>query len=105
MKHAYTHDLDEETAVLAVHRAVEYYQEKLAEYAPTAEWRGDRKLMVSFSVKGMALNGVLEVTPTEIEVSLDVPFLLRMFHKPAIAIIEQEINVWVEKAKNGELSV
>jgi hypothetical protein len=104
MKHAYTHNLDEETAVLAVNRAIEYYQEKFAEYSPTAEWVSDRRLVVSFSGGGEKLEGQLTVTPTEIEVSLEVPFLLRMFQEPAIAIIGKEINVWVDKAQNGELS-
>jgi hypothetical protein len=104
MKHAYAHDLDKETAILAVNSAIEHYKEKLAEFSPTAEWVSDRRLVVSFSVGGETLEGTLVVTPTEIEVSLDVPFIFLMFEEQAIAIIGREINVWVDKVQNGELS-
>jgi hypothetical protein len=79
------------------------YAERFAKYNPTTTWVSDDKANVSFSVKGMTLNGELTVTDEHIDMDLDVPFLLKPFKGKALSVIEEEIKKWVAKAKAGEV--
>jgi hypothetical protein len=63
----------------------------------------DRRADISFQVKGMKLNGSLEVSSNDIEMDLDVPFVLRPFKGKALGVIEDEIKKWIGKAKTGQL--
>jgi hypothetical protein len=51
----------------------------------------------------MTLKGSLEVSPTSIDMDLDVPFLLKPFKGTAISVIEGEIKEWIKRAKAGEI--
>lgn len=97
------HDLDVPTAKKATEKAFAGYKERFAEYNPTADWVTDTRAEIGFSAKGMKLDGAVELHPGEIHLELDVPFLLKPFRKKALSVIEDQINMWVEKAKNGEL--
>jgi hypothetical protein len=103
MKHAIKHDLQRETARKALRKAFESYKERFAKYDPNADWVTDDKANIGFSAKGMTLNGTVELTDNEVLMELDVPFLLKPFKGKALGIIEEEIQKWVKKAKNGEL--
>lgn len=97
------HDLDVATAKKATEKAFAGYKERFAEYNPTADWVTDTRAEIGFSAKGMKLDGAVELHPGEIHLELDVPFLLKPFRKKALSVIEEQINMWVQKAKDGEL--
>jgi hypothetical protein len=102
MKHTVNHDLGQERAKKVTESALSTYAEKFAKYSPKTSWVGPNKANISFSVKGMSLNGSVEVKDKSIDLELDVPFLLKPFQGQAISVIEGEIKSWLEKEKaNG----
>jgi hypothetical protein len=102
MKHAVPHDLGPERAKKVAEAALSSYEKKFAKYQPHARWTSETRANISFTVKGISLNGALEVRPNAIEMDLDVPFLLRPFQSTAVGVIEGEIKEWIAKAKAGE---
>ncbi len=102
MKHVVPHDLGQEKAKQVAEAAFESYRQRFARYNPTAKWN-DQHADISFSVKGFSLKGSLDVNPKNIEMELDVPFVLKPFKGKALGVIEEEINKWAAKAKAGEL--
>lgn len=103
MKHAVKHSLDQATARKAADKAFEAYSVEYAKYSPTADWTSDTHCDVTFTVKGITLNGALDLKPGEIDMDLDVPFWARPFKGKALALVEREIRTWVGKAERGEL--
>ncbi len=103
MKHVVKHGLGFETAKKVADHAMESYKQRFPQYHPTARWVDDRRADIHFSVKGIDLTGSLEVNDQDIEMELDVPFLLRPFKGKALSVIEEEIQEWVAKAKAGEV--
>jgi hypothetical protein len=103
MKHAVPHDLGQDMARKVADAAFASYAQKFSKYEPKANWVTPARANISFSVKGMTLKGALEVSPTTIEMDLDVPFLLKPFKGTAISVIEGEIREWIKKAKAGEI--
>ena len=103
MKHSVPHDLGQERAKQVAQAAFQSYRERFAQYDPRATWINDRRADISFQVKGMKLSGSLEVNPDDIEMDLDVPFILRPFKGKALGVIEDEIKKWIGKAKSGQL--
>ncbi len=102
MKHAVPHDLGPERAKLVAEAAISSYATRFAKYNAKARWVSDKRADISFNVKGMALNGTLEVLPHAIEMDLDVPFFLKPFKSAAIGVIEAEIKGWLAQAKAGK---
>jgi len=103
MKHAVPHDLGRERARQVAVAAMKSYATRLARYDPRSEWVGEWRARISFSVKGMTLQGAIEVTAAALEMELDVPFLLRPFRGIAVQVIEDEIRGWIAKAREGEI--
>ncbi|MBX3184927.1 MAG: polyhydroxyalkanoic acid system family protein [Polyangiaceae bacterium] len=103
MKHTVPHDLGQAKATEVCKKAFDSYKERFAKYNPTATWKSDTKADIGFTAKGINLKGSLEVLSDRIEMDLDVPFLLRPFKGTAMSVIEEEIQVWIKKAKAGEL--
>ncbi len=103
MKHVVPHNLGQEKAKQVAQAAFESYQQRYAKYQPAANWINDKRAEITFNVKGLKLAGVMEVNPTEIEMELDVPFVLRPFKGKALSVIEEEIKKWISKATAGEL--
>jgi putative polyhydroxyalkanoic acid system protein len=103
VKHAIPHTLPPETARVALDRAFASYKEKYSEYGPTMVWENDKRAAIGFKVKGVSLDGAIELQPNKMDVELDVPFLLKPFQKKAIEIVEREVRVWIEKAQKGEI--
>jgi hypothetical protein len=104
MEHRVTHGLGRDLAKKVTAAAFEAYAAKYTEYNPKTVWTGDFSANVSFRVKGVSLEGKVEVLDKDITLDLDVPFLLRPFRSMALEVIEREIVVWIAKAKNGEIS-
>jgi hypothetical protein len=103
VKHDIPHDLSPEIAKKAVERAFESYQARFSEYNPSASWSSPTNAAIGFKVKGMALDGNIELVPGKIVLNLDVPFLLRPFQKKAVDIIDQEVRSWIARAQRGEI--
>lgn len=101
MKHSISHDLGKEKAKQAALAAFESYQARFGKYRPNADWVTPDRANISFSVKGMTLNGSIEVGERSIDMDLDVPFMLRPFKGQALGVIEGEIKKWIEKARSG----
>lgn len=99
MKHSVPHDLGQERAKKVAESALTAYARKYANYNPQVTWPSANRADIAFKVKGMALNGSLEVLERSIDLDIDVPFLLRPFKSQALGVIESEINEWIKKAK------
>ena len=104
MKHSVPHDLEIDIARLATDAALNSYRERFSEYNPVVSWHDDKKASVSFKVKGMTLKGNFELTAAKILMELKVPLALKLFQKKALAVIEREIEQWVERARQGEFA-
>ncbi|HMR75485.1 MAG TPA: polyhydroxyalkanoic acid system family protein [Polyangiaceae bacterium] len=102
MKHSVHHGLGKEKAKAVAIKAFESYQQRFSQYDPKANWVTEHQAEISFKAKGISLSGNLEVRDTEIDMDLDVPFILRPFKGKALGVIEDEIKVWVKKAEAGE---
>ena len=103
MKHTVAHDLGREKAKRVAEAAWNSYSARFANYSPTCQWENDNKANIGFNVKGVKLEGSLEVNEKDIALDLDVPFLLRPFKGQALKVIEEEIRKWIGKAKAGSL--
>ena len=103
MKHTISHDLSPELARKATESAFNAYIQRFPEYKPTANWISDTRAEITFDAKVKTLNGAIELRPSEIQLELDVPFVLRAFSGRAMKVVEEEIQEWIVKAKNGEL--
>lgn len=103
MRHAIEHGLGKERARKAAQKAFETYKERFSKYNPEADWVDDDTLDVSFSAKGVTLDGRVELTDEEMIVDMQVPFMLKPFRKKALGVIEEEMQKWVERARRGEL--
>lgn len=103
VKHIIKHDLTPDMARKVADRAFETYAAKFPDFSPTAKWVTPTKSEIGFQAKGIKLNGGLELEPGQVELELDVPFLLRPFKDRAIKIIDEEIREWIDRAKKGEL--
>ena len=103
MKHSVQHDLELGLAKKAVTVALDSYAQQFSQYSPRVSWVRDNAASISFRVKNVSLEGTVEVNTKEILIDLKVPFVLRVFKGKAIEIIEREIQVWLEKARDGEL--
>lgn len=103
MKHTVSHTLGLDMARKVVRSALDSYSKRFSEYKPTTNWKGEDAADIGFTVKGMQLNGAVQVHEKAIDLDLDVPFLLKPFKGKAISVIEKEIRMWITKAENGEL--
>lgn len=102
MKHTVMHDLGRAQAKRVAEAAYGSYSERFSNYSPTCQWNGDTA-SIGFNVKGVKLTGAIAVSDREIELDLDVPFLLRPFKGQALKVIEEEIHKWIAKSKAGQI--
>jgi hypothetical protein len=103
MKHVVPHGLGQEKAKQVALAAIGSYTSRFAQYNPNARWLDDRRAEISFQVKGITLSGNMQVNPNDIEMDLEVPFLLRPFKGKALGVIEEEIKKWIAKAQAGQV--
>ena len=101
MKHIIEHQLGVEKARTVLESALTSYKEKFAKYNPSASWTSPTRAKIGFSIKGVGIDGTLDVLERQIELDLDVPFLLRPFRGKAIEVIEREVKKWIAKAEAG----
>ena len=104
MQHSIPHGLEHSLARVATRKALESYQARFPEYRPTARWVGEDHADISFTVAGKTLKGALDVAASKIDLTLDVPMLFYPFRNAAMKVIQEEIEGWIAKARQGELS-
>ena len=75
-------------------KAWEHYKKRFEKFGPKLDWTDDAAADFSFRTRGLGLTGRLEIKPGRIDVSLDVPMVLRLFKKIAVAAVEKEIRRW-----------
>lgn len=97
MKHQVPHKLGQDKAKQVAIQALASYQQRFAEYSPRVDWTSDSVANIGFSIKGLKLNGAIEVLPDNFSLDLDVPFVLRPFRGTALSVIEEEIKKWISK--------
>ncbi|HHH29799.1 MAG TPA: hypothetical protein ENK57_15845 [Polyangiaceae bacterium] len=103
MKHVMPHDLSTEVAKKVADHAFDAYRQRFADYNPTLTWKSDTKAEASFRAKGISLGGTIELRRGEIVFEMKVPFVLRVFEKKALEVMQRELDYWVTKAKAGEI--
>ena len=103
MKHQVPHDLDAATARRVVDHAFEAYKVRFPDYRPSIRWPTPAKALISFSARGLSMEGSIELAERAVSIELDVPLLLRPLRGKAIDTIEREIRKWIEKAKTGQV--
>lgn len=103
MEKKFPHDLSKDQAKKVAQKAFDAYMERFSDYNPETNWVSDDEAEVSFSAKGVTLEGRFELTDDEIVMRMDVPFLLKPFKGKAVSVVEDEIDKWIAKAKRGEL--
>ncbi len=103
MKHTIDTGLGLELSKKAIGKAMEEYNARFAEYNPRFEWTTDTRGEFGFKAKGVSLGGTIVVRDQKVDVDMDVPFLFRIFQGKAMSVIEEQVRMWVERAKRGEL--
>lgn len=98
-----SHDLSPDVARKVAERAFAAYGERYAKYEPSLTWTSDERAIASFNARGLRLEGVIELGAGTISFDFKVPFLLRVFQKQAVGVMERELSYWVAKAKAGEI--
>jgi len=104
MEHIVVHDVGRDLAKKATVAAMDHYATKYGQYAPRTMWTGDYAADVGVRIKGISLDGKIDVRDREIWMSLDIPFIFRPFRARALAIIDREIGSWIARAKAGEFN-
>ena len=83
--------------------AFDSYVKRFSDFNATASWSAEDKAKIAFSIKGASIKGDVDVTDTNINIDLEVPFLLRPFKDMAMGKVKGEIDEWIAKAKRGEI--
>lgn len=104
MKKTIDTGLEPDLAKKAIDKAMDEYKARFAEYDPRFDWTGADRGEFGFNAKGVKLQGNIVVRDKKIDVDMHVPLLFRVFQGKAMTVIEDQVNVWVEKARRGELS-
>ena len=103
MKHEIYHGLDQALTKKALDKAMEAYAARFSDYHPTFEWETETRGRLGFKAKGLTVAGDIEIVGDVVTVDFTVPFILRIFRGRAIDVVDREVKIWIEKAKNGEL--
>lgn len=103
VKHTIQTGLDLARSKQAIEKAMDAYKARFSEYNPRFDWTTDSSGEFGFKAKGVSLGGTISVRDNAVDVDMDVPFLFRIFQGKAMEVIADEVSVWVEKAKKGEL--
>ena len=103
MKHIIKHDLSPELAKKAATKAAERYTAKFEKYNARTDWHSDTHAEISFRVKGLDVAATMDLEPEQVALDMEVPFILRPFKKKALGVVEEVIQKWIDKARNGEL--
>lgn len=103
MKHTIDTGLDLTRSKKAIDKAMEEYSARFADYNPRYEWTSDTAGEFGFSATGIKLGGTIVVREGKVDVDMNVPFVFRIFQGQAMKLIQEQVELWVERAKRGEL--
>ena len=101
--HRIPHGLSLPLAQRATRAALESYRDQFPDNDPSGRWLSPSHARVEFTAGGRRLGGDVHVGPDFIHLELEVPFIFRPFRAAAMKIIEQEIRLWISRAKQGQL--
>lgn len=104
MEHIIKHDLSPELAKKAADKAAEYYTKKWEKYDAKSTWVTDTKAEIDFRVKGVHVAATVDMLPGQVVIDMQrVPLLLRPFKNMALDVVQNTMQKWIDRAKNGEL--
>lgn len=103
MKHAVPHSLGKTQAISVAKKAFDSYVARFSQYGAQVNWTAEDRANIAFNVKGVSIKGAVAVDDKDIQIDMDVPFLLRPFKDMALGKVEEEIKGWIAKAERGEL--
>ncbi|MFZ4768603.1 MAG: hypothetical protein ACOYLO_00380 [Ferruginibacter sp.] len=104
MNHKVVHNLDIAVVKTCVNKAFKSYSKKFAANKPTMDWVADYTAKISFVIGKDTINGKIDITSTSINMTLESSsFLVNLFKKQALKIIDAEIQIWLNKAHSGEI--
>jgi hypothetical protein len=103
VKHTIHTGLEQTLAKKAIDKAMDAYKARFADYNPRFDWTSADKGAFGFNAKGVALGGTVHVHDHKVDVEMEVPFLFKIFQGRAMQVIEEQVQLWVEKARRGEL--
>lgn len=98
-KRSFVHGLDFAAAKKVALRAMQDYQQRLKNYALTINWPTPDRADVSFTVLNTRMHGQILVTPSNIEICVDVPLQFKFFENMAVQVVAKEVKACVDKAK------
>jgi hypothetical protein len=105
MKHLIPHDVDRALARLATRAALKGYRARFPQFSPGGSWRDDDTAEVWFQTPVGRIEGLVTIKDNGVQLHLTkLPFAARVFRRQAIKIVEDEVKVWIDKAKKGLLT-
>lgn len=106
---SFPHLLSHTQAKALARAALADYQQKLAQYAVTVNWReeslpdtaytADAVADVAFIVLGSLVKGTVTVNPADIVLRVDIPLKLKLFEGMAVKIVAGELEKCVGQAR------
>ena len=105
MRKDFPHNIGLPTAKTILQAAHKAYAEEYKAYKPTIAWKDDTHAEVIFQIGSSKLRATFVLTPTHYQIEMvNVPMLFQPFVPKALAIIENELKIWLAKAKAGQIS-
>ena len=104
MKHKIPHDLARDLARRATRAALEGYKAQFPQFQPGGRWTDDDTAEVWFVTPVGRIEGTVSVLAQAVQLHLTkIPWAARPFRRQAAKIVEDEVQMWIQKAKDGEL--
>ena len=102
MVHTISHDLDDALTRRTLDAAFLAYKARFTRYDPTLRWEDEGRARFGFRVQGRELGGTVRLLPGALEISMEVPLMLRLFEGRARRAVESEVLRWIDRARAGE---
>lgn len=104
MKYSVQHGLPDRSRVrTVVEKAYVAYEQRLSDYKPKMQWESEHRATIGFTVMSQSITAEVEFDDEELRIDGKVPFLFKPFQKKIEAVLGNEMNKWLEKARNGEI--
>lgn len=104
MKYSVQHGLPDRNRVrVVVEKAYVAYEERLSNYKPSIDWQEDDRATIGFTVMSQSINAMVEFDDDELRIDGKVPLLFKPFQRKIESVLANELDKWLEKARNGEL--
>jgi hypothetical protein len=103
MKHTIETGLELADSKRAIDKAMQAYSERFAEYSPRFSWKTANAADFGFTAKGVDIAGTMLVHDHKVDVEMNVPFLFRIFQGRAMAVVTEQVELWVGRVKRGEV--